>query len=303
MMHCARCSRTDLDEHREERELAQRRQRRLGLVQQVQAVRDESRPEQVQEPFAVGPVVQVAAVARLEGAQFLEVRRASEVLRVVGGAGVDLVHLPQALFEILAQPRHPPREPEEVLGAQEEAASRPLRPRQGQPVGEAPDRRQRLVALDVGAADRDHPGRGGDGFEERGLARPVLADEERDRRRELDGGHRPDRRDIEGEPAGLGTCDRPQGDRPKVDGARRARARSARSRAEVLGDQADGGTHEDEEHRRERERDQGHRDGPCSLEPPHQADADQRQRTGDEEDRQTAARCRPSARSCRASAR
>ena len=107
------------------------------------------------------------------------------------------IHVPEALFESSRSAGHPLREPEEILGPQEEPAPRPLRPRQGQPLGESPDGRERLVpSMQLPTAIIPAAGHG---LEERRLARAVLADQERDGRRAFDGGQRPDRRHIERE--------------------------------------------------------------------------------------------------------
>ena len=178
----------DLAEHRQERELTQRRERRLGLVEEVQAVRDESGLEEVEESLAVRPIVEVAAVHRRIAASSLRYGLRARSFAYVRCAGVDDIDVPEPLLQSS-------RSVDIRLANPKKSSARRKKPRRVRfdqdRLSESARRRtgpQRLVAIQVRAARRDDPGRRGDRFEERGLAGSVLPDEERDRRRELDRG-------------------------------------------------------------------------------------------------------------------
>lgn len=91
------------------------------------------------------------------------------------------------------------REVEEVFGAQEEALVRPLRPHELQLRGQLARVRQSLVAAHVLAADHDGADARGDGFEHSRFPRPVLADEKRHGRAQLDRAEFSDDRQCERE--------------------------------------------------------------------------------------------------------
>src|SRR5687768_2544461 len=80
---------------------------------------------------------------------------------------------------------HPACEPEDVLGAEEQFRTRLTPALEAKPRCELACRLQRLVLLDLGAADGDRLHARGNSLENGGLAGPVFTDEERDRRREL----------------------------------------------------------------------------------------------------------------------
>jgi hypothetical protein len=74
--------------------------------------------------------------------------------------------------------REAPLKPEEILGAKEEPAVRPLHPGQPQRGRQAALRFKRGVAVDVAPAHRGHLRRRGDPLEQRRFSGTVLAHEE-----------------------------------------------------------------------------------------------------------------------------
>ena len=85
-------------------------------------------------------------------------------------------------LELAPHRRDPLGEAEEVLGAQEEAAGGVARPHELQRVRQVALRVEGAVLLQVGAPHRRQVRRECDGFQQRGLPRAVLTDEEGHRR-------------------------------------------------------------------------------------------------------------------------
>ncbi|CAA9332945.1 MAG: hypothetical protein AVDCRST_MAG11-2561 [uncultured Gemmatimonadaceae bacterium] len=186
----------EVAEHRQEAELALRRERRLGLVEQVEAARHETRPEEPEEALPVRVGVEVDAVAPLHVAERRAERPLRQAERVRGPVVARVVGLERRELgeHGRAHLREPLRVAEEVLGAQEEAARRAgAAPGEPHAPGEGARARERRVGGQVVAPDRRQPRGGRDRLEPRRLARPVLADEAGDRRAEGDrarGAHR-----------------------------------------------------------------------------------------------------------------
>src|ERR1043165_875818 len=179
-----RVLRGHLFEHGEQRELSLRRERGLRLVQKIKSAGHKPRLEEVKEALAVRARVCVLAVA----ARKLAALTAHGPLRELQPVALQTLALELAghLLKLRAQLVDALREVEEVLRAQEEAFVRPLRPGQTKLRGQLARVRQSLVAPHVLAADDDRADAPRDGFEHRRLPRPVLSDEERHGRAQLD---------------------------------------------------------------------------------------------------------------------
>jgi hypothetical protein len=78
------------------------------------------------------------------------VGRSGECARQLGCVAESLVDVAQVVEHPGPHPGQTAREPEEVLGAHEEAAVAALRPRQPEAAGERPDALERRIRVSVG---------------------------------------------------------------------------------------------------------------------------------------------------------
>jgi len=154
-----------------ESELALGREGRFGLVDQVEASRVDAGLDELKESLAVGKVVQVAAIAGVDGLLV--------PFHVAANSGVVLVFFDVAIearFELFV----PPDEVEEVFGPEEEAFSCTAAPSEAELFGEWADFVESRVLVERRVAYADAFGCDSDGFEQTGLSAPVFADEKED---------------------------------------------------------------------------------------------------------------------------
>src|SRR2546422_6812640 len=140
-----------LFQHRHQGQLSLRRERRFGFIQQIESAGHEARLEELQKALAVRIGVEVLAVPLDQRLSLPEDRALRQ------SQGVSAVFSVETVGDLLQLSGHslqPPREVEEVLGAQKKTAMSLAQPRELQLSTQGARILQRLVALDVVAADR-----------------------------------------------------------------------------------------------------------------------------------------------------
>src|SRR6266511_4451848 len=170
-------------QHRHQGQLSLRRERGFGFIEQIESAGHKARLEELQKALAVRIGVEVLAVP-LDQRPSLPEGRAFR--QPQGVPGVFFVETVGDLLQLSCHSLQPPREVEEVLGAQKKPAMSLVQPRELQMSPQGARILQRLVALDVVAADRGQFDARADRFEQRRFARTVLAYEESHRRMELE---------------------------------------------------------------------------------------------------------------------
>ena len=170
----------------DETELALRRKRRFGLVENVQATRYEAGSEQLEKALAVRVRVEVHSIALLERSERLCRRTARKAARPRRPISILHVDLRQSGLHLRTQPCDVLREPEEVLGPQEEALVRAPRPCKSETIGERSLGRERSVIPNGLAAYGWQADGRRNSLQQGRLAGPVLANEERHGGRKLE---------------------------------------------------------------------------------------------------------------------
>ncbi len=179
-----------VEHQRKKRELALWRERGLGLIQQIKPLAADAVLEDVDEALAMGPRV----VSRQErsGRSLVGVDPGAPLLCPCGRRRIQT-----QLGEFARDPGlvacHPPQIAEEVLRPEVEALPRALAPCKPKRVGEATLGGESVVARRLRGSQRRDLGARGDRFQQRGLARPVLAHQQRHRRAQVERRQGPDR--------------------------------------------------------------------------------------------------------------